>query len=228
MPIGDQKTSEKFTVLGTKISPETAELLNTICQTMQVDAYHLMQWFVYTLIKASSPQHELTPEIRKIMALLEADTGWQQAFNLANPQKLRVAQVVLILEQENHKGFGAVRIDKPWMGQSTQTECVDDILERVTEVTMHGIYRRLRLLGGSMGAEHLSDILLTMIEDQINMDQERSTLSELQGPDNVAGNGRPYAYGAKTKTRQHRSPDSLAASQQPLFPDLNPDGDGTL
>ena len=30
-------------------------------------------------------------------------------------------------------------IDKPWMGQSTQTECVDDILERVTEVTMHGI-----------------------------------------------------------------------------------------
>ena len=46
MPIGDQKTSEKFTVLGTKISPETAELLNTICQTMQVDAYHLMQWFV--------------------------------------------------------------------------------------------------------------------------------------------------------------------------------------
>ena len=195
MPIGDQKTSEKFTVLGTKISPETAELLNTICQTMQVDAYHLMQWFVYTLIKASSPQHELTPEIRKIMALLEADTGWQQAFNLANPQKLRVAQVVLILEQENHKGFGAVMIDKPWMGQSTQTECVDDILERVTEVTMHGIYRRLRLLGGSMGAEHLSDILLTMIEDQINMDQERSTLSEVQGPDNVAGNGRPYAYG---------------------------------
>lgn len=228
MPIGDQKTSEKFTVLGTKISPETAELLNTICQTMQVDAYHLMQWFVYTLIKASSPQHELTPEIRKIMALLEADTGWQQAFNLANPQKLRVAQVVLILEQENHKGFGAVMIDKPWMGQSTQTECVDDILERVTEVTMHGIYRRLRLLGGSMGAEHLSDILLTMIEDQINMDQERSTLSEVQGPDNVAGNGRPYAYGAKTKTRQHRSPDSLSASQQPLFPDLNPDGDGTL
>ena len=210
MPIGDQKTSEKFTVLGTKISPETAELLNTICQTMQVDAYHLMQWFVYTLIKASSPQHELTPEIRKIMALLEADTGWQQALNLANPQKLRVAQVVLILEQENHKGFGAVMIDKPWMGQSTQT------------------YRRLRLLGGSMGAEHLSDILLTMIEDQINMDQERSTLSEVQGPDNVAGNGRPYAYGAKTKTRQHRSPDSLAASQQPLFPDLNPDGDGTL
>ena len=151
------------------------------------------------------------------MALLEADTGWQQAFNLANPQKLRVAQVVLILEQENHKGFGAVMIDKPWMGQSTQTECVDDILERVTEVTMHGIYRRLRLLGGSMGAEHLSDILLTMIEDQINMDQERSTLSEVQGPDNVAGNGRPYAYGAKTKTRQHRSPDSLAASQQQLF-----------
>lgn len=222
MPIGEQKTSDKFTVLGTKISPETAELLNAICKTMQVDAYHLMQWFVYTLIKASSPQHELTPEIRKIMALLEADTGWQTAFNLANPQKLRVAQVVLILEQENHKGFGAVMVDKPWMGESTQTECVDDILERVTEVTMHGIYRRLRLLGGSMGCEHLSDILLTMIEDQINMDQERSTLSEVQGPDNVAANGRSYAYGTKNKVRPHRTPDSLAESQTRF----NFDGDG--
>lgn len=222
MPIGDQKTSEKFTVLGTKISPETAELLNTICQTMQVDAYHLMQWFVYTLIKASSPQHELTPEIRKIMALLEADTGWQQAFNLANPQKLRVAQVVLILEQENHKGFGAVMIDKPWMGQSTQTECVDDILERVTEVTMHGIYRRLRLLGGSMGAEHLSDVLLTMIEDQMRMEQESSDFTEMQGPDNIADNGRPYQYAARTKTRQHRTPDSLAESQTRF--NFDPDG----
>ena len=225
MQIGDHKTSEKFVVLGTKVSPETAQLLNTICQTMQVDAYHLMQYFVYTLIKACSPQHELPPEIRKLMALIEADTGWQNAFNIANPQKLRVAQVVLILEQENHKGFGAVMIDKPWMGQSTQTECVDTILERVTEVTMHGIYRRLRLIGGAMGCENLSDILLTMIEDQINMDQERSTLSEVQGPDNVAGNGRAYAYGAKTKTRQHRSPDSLTASQQQLFPET-PDNDG--
>lgn len=222
MEIGNQKTSDKFTVLGTKISPETAELLNTICQTMQVDVYHLMQWFVYTLIKASSPQHELTPEIRKIMALLESDHGWQHAFNLANPQKLRVAQVVLILEQENHKGFGAVMVDKPWMGDSQQTENVDDILERVTEVTMHGIYRRLRLLGGSMGCENLSDILLTMIEDQINMDQERDTLSEVQGPDNIAANGRAYAYGARTKSRQHRTPDSIAESQS----SFNFDSDG--
>ena len=73
-----------------------------------------------------------------------------------------------------------------------------------------------------MGCEHLSDILLTMIEDQINMDQERSTLSEVQGPDNVAANGRSYAYGAKNKARPHRTPDSLAESQTRF----NFDGDG--
>lgn len=220
MPIGNQKTSEQFSVLATKISPEMAELLNTICESMQVDVYHLLQWFVYTLVKASSPQHELTPEIRKIMTMLESDAGWQQAFNLANPAKLKVAQVVLILEQEKHKGYGAVMIDRPWMGESTQTECVDDILERVTEVTMRGIYRRLRLLGASMDCKHLSDILLTMIDDQISMEQEGSTLAEVQGPDNIAPNGKPYAYGAKTKSRQHRTIDSLAASQQQsLFTD---------
>ena len=61
--IGNQKNNEKFDVLGTKISPEMSEVLNTICDAMQVDVYHLLQWFVYTLIRASSPQHELTPEI---------------------------------------------------------------------------------------------------------------------------------------------------------------------
>ena len=52
--IGNQKNNEKFDVLGTKISPEMSEVLNTICDAMQVDVYHLLQWFVYTLIRRSA------------------------------------------------------------------------------------------------------------------------------------------------------------------------------
>ncbi len=224
MAIGEQESQERFKVLATKISPEMAEQLNVICKAMGVDIYNLLQWFVYTLIRASSPQHELTPEIRRLMTLMESDHGWQKAFNLVNQNRLNVAQTILILEQEGRKGFGAVMIDKPWMGESRQTECVDEILERVTEVCMKGIYRRLRLVGASLGCEHLSDVLLTMIEDQMRMDQESSDFTEMQGPDNIADNGRPYQYAARTKTRQHRTPDSLAESQSRFNFDQDPDG----
>ena len=224
MPIGEQESQERFKVLATKISPEMAEQLNVICKSMGVDIYNLLQWFVYTLIRASSPQHELTPEIRRLMTMMESDHGWQTAFNLVNQNRLNVAQTILILEQEGRRGFGAVMIDKPWMGQSRQTECVDEILERVTEVCMKGIYRRLRLVGASQGCEHLSDVLLTMIEDQMRMEQESSDFTEMQGPDNIADNGRPYQYAARTKTRQHRTPDSLAESQTRFNFDQDPDG----
>lgn len=222
--IGEQKSQERYKVLATKISPEMAEQLNVICKSMGVDIYNLLQWFVYTLIRASSPQHELTPEIRCLMTMMESDHGWQQAFNLVNQNRLNVAQVILILEQEGRRGYGAVMIDKPWMGESRQTECVDDILERVTEVTMKGIYRRLRLVGATMGCKHLSDVLLNMIEDQMRREQETDDFSEMQGPNNIADNGRAYQYGARTKTRQHRTPDSLAESQKRLKFNNDPDG----
>lgn len=81
--MGRQKNSERFEQLGTKIDPAMAEVLNAACDALQVDVYHLLQWFTYTVIKAASPMHELDPRIRKIMTLLESDAGWQEAFNLA-------------------------------------------------------------------------------------------------------------------------------------------------
>ena len=215
--IGNQKNNEKFDVLGTKISPEMSEVLNTICDAMQVDVYHLLQWFVYTLIRASSPQHELTPEIRKLMTMLEADTGWQNAFNLVNPNGLRVAQLIMILEQDDRKGFGAVMIDKPFMAEATQTECVDDILERVCEVTMKGIYRRLRMLGADMDCEHLSDVLLTLIERQSNEEIDKQNQQEMQGPGNYTDYGKEYAYGKRTKAKHHKSVDMYDRQQRISF-----------
>ena len=156
---------ERFEQLGTKIDPAMAEVLNACCDAMGVDVYHLLQWFAYVVVKASSDLHALDPRIQKLMTMLDHDAGWQNAFNLCNPDRLKVAQAVLILEQQGHKGFGAVMIDKPWMGaMMRQTECVDDILERVCEVTMSGIYRRLRVMGADMECNNLSDILLTMLD----------------------------------------------------------------
>ena len=201
---------ERFEQLGTKIDPAMAEVLNACCDAMGVDVYHLLQWFAYVVVKASSDLHALDPRIQKLMTMLDHDAGWQNAFNLCNPDKLKVAQVVLILEQQGHKGFGAVMIDKPWMGaMMRQTECVDDILERVCEVTMSGIYRRLRVMGADMECNNLSDILLTMLDVQDLLNAEERDTSEGPQMGEIAPNGRAVAYGKRTKRKKHFTPDTM-------------------
>ena len=217
---------ERFEQLGTKISPAMAEVLDACCNAMGVDVYHLLQWFAYTIVKASAPMHSLDPRIQKLMTMLDRDAGWQNAFNLCNPDRLKVSQVILILEQENHKGFGAVMLDKPFFDEARQTECVDDILERVTEVTMSGIYKRLRLMGAEMECNNLSDVLLTMLDAQDILNAEEREASELPGMGDIAPNGRAVAYGKRTKRKKHYTPDTMPVTGN-LFDDIDHEAPAT-
>ena len=235
--MSEQKNSDKYEVLSVKIRPDQAVLLNTICDTLGVNTYQIFQMFFYVLCKASSPMHELSPEIRKLMTMMEADVSWAEAFNLANPNELDVAQVILILQQKGKKGYGAVMIDKPWMGMVPKmvgdidrtktgdplmTENVDDILERVAEVTMHGIYRRLRLIGAEHDCTNLSDILLTMVDAQTILDMDEASKVEMQGEAMYDVRGRRIEYGKKTKGFKHRTPDSIDPNRNRLlFTDID-------
>ncbi len=205
--------------MSVKLSAQQVELLNAISNALGVNSYQIFQMFFYVLTKAASPMHEMSPEIRRIMTMMETDAGWAEAFNLANPNRLDVAQVVLILQQEDKRGFGAVMVDKPFMGKARMTECTDDILERVTEVTMHGIYRRLRLLGARMDCKNLSDVLLTMIDAQTILELDEESKVEMRGEAMYDGRGKRIEYGKRTKAKQHRTPDSVAHDQRIKFGD---------
>lgn len=227
MSIGKQKPNDNnMVVISTKIKAEQAELLNAICNSLGVDTYKIFQMFFYVLTKASAPMHDVSPEIRKIMTMMETDADWQNAFNLANPDQLKVAQMILILEQENKKGFGAVLIDRnvlPGM-EPRMTENVDDILERVAEVTMYGIYRRIRTVGRLMGKRDLSDILLTMLDVQATMEMEEESKVQMQGEAMYDSRGRRIEYGKRTKSHHHRTPDGEALRQLRLnFEEVKPE-----
>jgi hypothetical protein len=215
-----ENNKERFEQLGTKIDPAVAEVLNACCDALQVDVYHLLQWFAYVIVKAAAPMHGLDPRIQKLMTLLDIDAGWQNAFNLANPDNLRIAQVILILEQEGHKGFGAVMVDRPFMGDARQTECVDDILERTLEVTMSGIYNRLRRLGAKKKCNDFSEVLLDMLENEDRRFTEEDFFAEMPQMGDVAPNGKPLAYGKRTKRKKHFSPDTMPTVGN-LFDDID-------
>lgn len=211
----------RFEQIGSKIDPAMAEVLDACCDALQVDIYHLMQWFCYVIVRAAAPMHGLDPRIQKLMTMLDRDAGWQTAFNLCNPDKLRVSQVVLILEQQNHKGFGAVMVDKPWMGaMMNQTECYDTILERVAAVTMPGLYRRLREMGADMECDSLMDVLLTMLDAQDIQNLNEANAAEGPQMGDIAPNGKAVAYGKRTKRKKHFTPDTMPVTGN-LFDDID-------
>ena len=218
-----QKQKDGTFTVSVKLQKSQVDLLNAICDTLGVNSYQIFQMFFYTLMRASAPMHELSPEIRKIMTLMETDAGWAEAFNMANPNELDVAQCILILQQEDKRGFGAVMVDKPFLSDATMTENVDDILERVCAVTMHGIFRRLRSLGAKMECHNLSDVLLTMIDAQTILELDEENRVEMKGEGMYDHRGRKIEYGKKTKTHGHRTPDSVAQDQRITFPDFERD-----
>lgn len=218
------KTDEtKFVPMGTKISPEMAVVWDAVCQALGTDTYHMLQHFIYVMCRAASEQHELTPEIKKLMAVFDTDVGWQNALNLCAPNgRLSISQLVLIVEQEGKKGVGAVLINKPFMGEATQTECVDDIFENVTRACMQGIYKKLRRLAEDIGCESQADLLLTMIDAYTIQHLEEMDRYEMKGEANFSEYGRPIEYGKRHKRIRRRTPDSLANSQQRIvFDDID-------
>ena len=215
-----KQNERNFVPMATKISPAAAEVWDAICQARQTDTYHMLQNFIYTMIRAAADPHALNPDIQKILTMLDTDAGWQKAFNLCAPNvKGKVSQVVLIMEQEGRKGFGAVMVNRPFMGEATMTECTDDILERVCEVTMRGIYRRLRLLGARMECNNLSDVLLTLIDAQTIIDLASDVQAEGPQIGDRVDNGHEYAYGKRTKQTKRRTPDTLDRQQRITFTD---------
>lgn len=200
-PKNMQQENDKYVVISTKVSPDTAEQLNAICEAMQVDTYHILQWCIQVLVRMASPDHQLTPDIQKLMAFMECDSGWQNAFNMCAPNgKLDIAQVILILNQKGKNGYGAVMIDKPFMAEAKQIDNVDKIVERAIEVCMKGVYRRLRMVAVEMECKSLSELLFTMADAQQILNLDRENAEQMQGPNNFHEYGRQIAYGKKTKS----------------------------
>ena len=210
-----EQNNQNFEPKGTKISPAMAVVWDAVCEALGTNTYDLIQQFIYAMIRAASEQHDKSPEIQRLMDALDLDPGWQNAINLCAPNgKLKISQMVLIVEQEDKQGFGMVMLNKPYMGDVTQTENVNLIIERVLEVGLKKIYRKLRMIKADMRVNWLSDVLASMIDAQDLLNAEQSDREELPGMGDHTVNGKQIIYGNKAKAKQHRTPDSLADDQR--------------
>jgi len=203
--------------LSVKVTQEVYDLLNILAEGLQhgTNANDLLKMFVQAFIESAKHSGPVSNDMRLLLDMLKMDAGWNRAFNFADVQaRSEIAQMVLILQQPGRKGFGMVMIDRPFNGDARQTYCVDDILERIVEVAMRGLYRELRQMGISLGTESMRETLTVMCDAQKIADLDRDMTE--QGPQmgNFTDFGRAIEYDQRTKQKKHRTPDGEAMRQQ--------------
>lgn len=199
-----------------KVTQEVYDLVNILCEGLEhgTNGNDLVKMFIHAFIESAKHDGPLSPDMQMLLNMLRLEPGWQKAFNFADVTALaEIAQIILVLQQKGRKGFGLVMIDKPFCDEAKATYCVDDILERVTGVSMRGLYKMLRQIGIEIGSDSLRETLTILCDAQTIAHLEEMERQELPGYGENHDWGRAIEYGRKTKGFKHRTPDSVAQQQ---------------
>lgn len=152
---------------GTKISPFADARVAKICDKLGLSSYTITQMMYDTIIRYMDDRHNLTPEMEQAMAIFEHLSGWRDALNWADPTvQMEVGEAVYFMQDAlgKKKGTRAVHVEKPFMGHWTQTENVQQILERVLCLLLPERYQRLRLLAVDMDCSSVLEMIDQLID----------------------------------------------------------------
>lgn len=218
-----RQADEHTVVVSTKLQRTAAERLARIAKKKNMTVYQIIQMVCDTLIRYMDDRHNLSEEMERAMSIFEHMVGWADALNLADPTvQKEIAQAVYILQdaEGKKKGFRPVLVSRPWMGIWDETENVMEIFERIFNICMPELYMKLFRARIILGCERVSEVINMLADAEVIMHLNEETRKEFEDA-NRADNGRPYAYDARTKAKQHRTPDSLARDRRIKFDDYD-------
>ena len=210
------QTDEHTVVVATKLLRTAAERLFKIAKKKDMSIYTLIQMVCDTLIRYMDDRHNLSEEMERAMSIFEHMTGWADALNLADPTvQKEIAQAVYIFQDADAKkrGFRAVMVSKPWMGVWDETSNVMDIFERIFNICMPELYMKLFRARIILGCERVSEVINMLADAEVIMHLNGELRQDFEDAAR-ADNGKDYSYGMKTKSLQHRTPDSVADDQR--------------
>ena len=219
----EQSNQDKHVVVATKLSRPAAERLAKIAKHKGMTIYELIQMVCDTLIRYMDDRHNLSEEMERAMSIFEHMVGWADALNLADPTvQKEIAQAVYIFQDANgaKKGFRAVMVDKPFMGQWTEDQNVMHIFDRIFNICMPDLYMKLFRARILLGCNNVSEVINLLADAQVIMHLNDEYRKDFEDADR-ADNGHAVQYGQKTKGLQHRTPDSLAMDQRLKFNDYD-------
>ena len=218
--INEQQSQDNAGIrnVSTKVPVWVADLLNIICKARGTDLYGLLQMVIQFIVETAKVDGPCPPQMKALLHMLKMDVDWNKGFRFSNPTAtMDVAQCILILQQKDGKtsrqGFGIVMIDKPFLpgSEPKMTTCVDDIFERVTEVSMKGLYKELRQVGVAYETESLRETLMQLCDAYKVTLMDEELEEELPDLGNYHDFGRVIEWGNRTKQRKHRTERRIVA-----------------
>ena len=207
----DEQVKEKYEMMQTKVHPVVYARVKRIMKLKGLSDYNILQMMVDCIVRYMDDRHNLTPEMEQLMSIFEHMEGWRDALNIADPSVRRVvgeAIYFLFDEEGKKKGCRAVHVTKPFFGHWSEDMNVQHILERALCLLMPERYRRLRALAVDMECSSMLELFDKLIDHHTREEDAAELRRGFEDADR-AENGKPLAYGQRTRRKKHTSPDSL-------------------
>ena len=214
---------EKFGSIATKVSAESKRQLEQILKRMGMNYYEWFQLMAEVTIRIADDRHNLSEQMAKMIQMFSLVPGWKNPATFCDPNApCEVRAAVYMVQQQGKKGLKPVMTERGWLdGIWNQTENVQDIVEYVIEQCMPTSYKWLRQHMTALECNRVFECLMLMADaaTTTKLDDE---IAQMFGDDQRSEFGKEIIYGARTKGYKHRTPDSLANSQQQLqFDDID-------
>ena len=223
--VGEQKTkADGYVQITGKVPSWVADLLNIICKARGCDLYRIIQMCVDFIIETAKVTGPVPPQMQTLLNMMKVSVDWNKAFSFSKPSaQLDIAQCILILQQHEkgqpRKGFGMVMIDKPYATdpKPVMTTCVDDILDRVVEVSMRGLYKELVKVGNTMESQSIRETLTMLCDAAIVQHLDEMDAAELPQIGEHTDMGKVINYGAKARQMRKRTIDENTKANNPII-----------
>lgn len=211
--------NDKFRVVATKVNAWVKFQIAKLCKKKGLTEYEMLQMMCDCIVRYMDDRHNLTPELEQAVSIFEHMEGWKGQFNIADPSsRQEVCEAVYITTDKAGKkhGFRASLVRKPYMGQPDQTYNIVTIFERMTEVLLPEIYRKLRMIAVDMDCNSIVDLLHAMIDAQ-DIERLNAEFRREFEDANRAENGKQYVYGARTRRKKTYGPDNMPGQKTISF-----------
>lgn len=203
-----------FVSVAGKISTWSYGRIMRILKAKKLNIYQMIQNFCDTIIRYMDDKHNRTPEVERAMNTFEHMIGWEDNFNLCDPNtKPEISEATYYLSDFTNdkakKGVRVVHVERPLMDKWTQTFNVQQILERFMCLTFPSLYRRLRLIAVCRDCNSILELLIDIV-GELEREEDKK---ELSAPFEDADRG---DFGQHIQTERNRKR-THEASQDTLF-----------
>lgn len=210
------KDEGNFVSVAGKISTWSYGRIMRILKRKGLNIYQMIQNFCDTIIRYMDDKHNRTPDVEKAMNMFEGMIGWENNFNLCDPNtKPEISEATYYMsdftKDKAKKGVRVVHVERPLMDKWTQTFNVQQILERFMCLTFPSLYRRLRFIAVCRECTSILELLIDIVGELEREEDKKELLRDFEDADRGDFGQKPH------EGHPYKRP--YEASQDTLFKD---------